>query len=154
MIRNPARLLEGCPPGMIQTYKLRLVEHFLLVPLAMVWDFTITSAYRNAASQAGLYSLDPKLAARKAKNTSQHVLGEAVDVIPEGDLEKCYVWCLENLRPWQVILEYEKGAPRLIHLSLPSEHTEILSKRLLYWDPPDDKPGHFETWAGQFPAKA
>lgn len=154
MIRNPLRLLDGCPPGTIQVYKLRLVEHFLLVPLAMAWDFTITSAYRNAASQAGLYSLDPKLAARKAKNTSQHVLGEAVDILPDGDLEKCYLWCLENLRPWQAILEYEKEAPRLIHLSVPSEHADITSKRLLYLDPPTDEPGHFENWTGTFPVRA
>jgi hypothetical protein len=151
VIRNPGRLLEGCPPATFQAYKLRLLEHFLLVPLAAVWDFTITSAYRSGAAQAGLYSFDPKLAARKARGTSQHVLGEAVDFIPEGSLTDCYLWCLENLRPWQIILEYERGKPRLIHLSVPSEHQEIVSKRLLYLDPPGSEPGHFETWTGNFP---
>lgn len=154
MIRNPERLYEGCPPGSSQAYKLRLIEHFLLAPLAAAFDFEITSAYRPTIAQAALYALDPKRAARKAKGVSQHVLAEAVDIVPKGDLTECYRWCLEHLRAWQTILEYEKGRPHLIHLSLPSERTEIESKRLLFIDPVTGEPGHFENFTGTFPAVA
>ncbi len=152
MIRNPERLFQGCPTGSMQFYKLRLIEHFLLAPLGATFDTEITSAYRSQTGQAALYVMDPKRAARKAKGVSQHVLGEAVDVVPEGDLKVCFLWCLEHLRPWQAILEYEKGRPRLIHLSLPSEHPEIESKRLLFIDPVGDQPGRYENFTGSFPA--
>jgi hypothetical protein len=151
MIRNPGRLFDGCPPGTLQAYKLRVLEHFLLAPLGAAWDLSIGRAYSSAAGQAALYAMDPKRAARKAKGTSQHCLGEAVDVTPEGDIQECFLWCLEHLRPWQAILEYERGKPKLIHLSIPSDHPEIVSKRLLYLDPPGELPGHFETWMGRFP---
>ena len=132
MILNPARLYEGCPPGVAQQYSLRLVEHFLLEPLGQVWDITITSAYRNQTAQSGLYALDPAKAARKAKGISQHVLGEAVDFVPEGSMTDCYLWCLDHLRPYQALLEYDKTGPECIHLSIPSTIETIKSKRLLF----------------------
>lgn len=154
MIRNLTRLREGCPPAAPAFYKLRILEHFLLEPLGQNFDLTIISAYRSRANQAGLYALDPKLAARKAKGVSQHVLGEAVDFVPDGDLTACFLWCLDHLRPWQAILEYERGKPRLIHLSIPSERPEIKWKRLLYLDPEGPEPGHFENFMGTFPVIA
>lgn len=150
MIRNLNRLYEGCPPATFQWYKLRLLEHFLLAPLAAVWDFAITSAYRSQAAQSGLYSLNPKLAARKATGTSQHSLGEAADIVPEGDIKAGFLWCVDNLRPWQLILEYQEGQPKLIHLSLPSEHAEIQPRRLLFVDPIGSELGHYEAWLGRF----
>ena len=102
MIRNPARLYEGCPPGVPLFYALRLIEHFFLEPLGQVWNVTITSAYRNQTRQAGLYATDPIKAARKAKGVSQHTLGEAVDFVPEGSITDCYLWCLDHLRPCRI----------------------------------------------------
>lgn len=134
MILNPARLYEGCPPGIFAYYKLRLLEHYLLKPLAEVWDFTITSAYRSTTQDAALYALDPARAARKAKGVSQHIFGEAVDIVPKGSITDCYLWCVDNLRPWQAILEYHGRRPECIHLSLPSERPEIVQKRLLFYE--------------------
>ena len=132
MIRNPSRLYEGCPPGLPQHYALRIIEHFLLAPLGEVRDLTITSAYRSQTVQSGLYALDPAKAARKAKGISQHILGEAVDFVPEGDMQECFLWCLDHLRPWQAILEYDAAGPEVIHLSIPSSIETIRSKRLLH----------------------
>lgn len=141
MIRNPARLYEGCPPGVPQYYALRVVEWFLLKPLGEVWDVTITSAYRNAAAQANLYALDGARVARKAKGISQHVLGEAVDIVPEGSMTDCYLWCIDNLRPYQALLEYAGDKSECIHLSIPSTIETVVSKRLLFvggvWRPFD-----------------
>ena len=141
MIRNPARLYEGCPPGVAQFYGLRLIEHFLLEPLGQVWDVTITSAYRNQTAQDGLYAMDAAKVARKAKGVSQHVLGEAVDFVPDGSMTDCYLWCLDHLHPYQALLEYGKTGPECIHLSIPSQIETIKSKRLLFvgglWRPFD-----------------
>lgn len=134
MIINLPRLYEGCPPATIHHYKLRLVNHFLLKPLGEVWDILITSAYRSEASQASLFVGDSARIARKAKGISQHTLGEAVDFVPKGSMEECFQWCLDHLRPWQAILEYEGEKPECIHLSLPSERMEIVSKRLLFYN--------------------
>lgn len=129
-------------------YKLRLLEHFILGPLGEVWDVTITSAYRDAIDQAGLYALDPARAPRKAKGVSQHVLGEAVDIIPKGKMEDCYLWCVDHLRPWQAILEYEGSKPECIHLSIPSEKRETVRKRLLFYE------GMWRNFDGALPGRA
>ena len=141
MILNPSRLFESVPPGTHQAHSLRMLEHFILKPLGEVWDVTITSAYRNMTQQAGLYALDQARSPRKAKGISQHVLGEAVDVVPQlkgvppaEALEDCFLWCLDHLRPWQAILEYHGTRPECIHLSIPSERPEIVAKRLLFYD--------------------
>jgi hypothetical protein len=154
MIRNPSRLYQGCPviPGL--RYNLRLIEWYIMAPLAAEWDIELTSAYRSTTGQAGLYVLDEKRAARKAKGTSQHVLGEAVDFIVHGaDIRDCFKWCLQ-LRPWQAILEYHSGRPECIHLSIPSAIETIVSKRLLFLDPPGDEPGRYENFTGSFPEAA
>ena len=54
MIANPQRLYKNVPPGTVQAYKLTLLNHFFLEPLAKVYDFTITSAYRSIDDQANL----------------------------------------------------------------------------------------------------
>lgn len=147
MIANPARIYEGCPPGTVQMYKLRLVDHFLLQPLGEAWDVRVTSAYRSQTAQSALYALDDQRSGRKAKGVSQHSLGEAVDVVtePVGHLLACFEWCLKHLRPWQAILEYAGTRPECIHLSLPSEVVTIQAKRLLWYD------GRWLTFEGQFP---
>ena len=145
MIRNPDRLYLDCPSGVPQMYALRLIEHFFLDPLGQVWDVTITSAYRNQTAQAGLYAMDPAKAARKAKGVSQHSLGEAVDFVPDGNMTDCYLWCLDNLRPWQALLEYGKAGPECIHLSIPSSIETIKSKRLLFVG------GLWRVYDGTFP---
>lgn len=145
MIRNPDRLLEGCPPGTMQAYKLHLLEHFLLRPLTEVWEITLTSAYRSAAGQAALYALDEGRALRKAKGVSQHSLGEAVDFVPQGSMTDCFLWCVDHLRPWQLILEYEGAVPECIHLSIPSEHAEVRPKTLLFYG------GLWRIFDGAFP---
>ena len=145
MILNRSRLLDGCPPGTLQAYKLRLLGHFLLDPIGQAWDITLTSAYRSETAQAGLYALVPKKAARKAKGISQHSLGEAADFVPKGSLTDCFLWCFDNLEPWQLILEYDDTVPECIHVSIPSEHTEIQSKRLLFYN------GLWMPFTGTFP---
>lgn len=150
MILNPARLLEGCPPASIACYKLRLLEHYLLRPLADVFDFTVPSAYRSTIDNAALYALDPERAARKARGISQHVLGEAADIVPVGrTFKECFLWIAEHLRPWQLILEAgPKGRWECIHLSLPSERQEIAAKRLLFYG------GEYRNFDGTFPDEA
>ena len=134
MIRNPSRLYDHQPADNERArHSLRLIDHFLLRPLGEAWDITITSAYRTPAAQAAL------TVAAKAKGVSQHTLGEAVDVVPTGDMKACYVWCIEHLRPWQALLEYAAGVPSCIHLSIPSSIETIVSKRLIFsggvWQP-------------------
>jgi hypothetical protein len=155
MIKNPSRLLENCPPGTHQAHSLRVLEHFLLNPLGEVWDVMVTSAYRSMTQQAGLYALDEARSARKAKGISQHVLGEAIDAVPERKgltpeqaLEECFLWCVEHLRPWQAILEYKGSRPECIHLSIPSERPEIVQKRLLFYD------GLWRNYDGTLPGAA
>jgi len=141
MIINPQRLYEGCPPGTIQAYKLRLLEHFMLRPLAEAWDITVTSAYRSISAQNAMVSN------RKAKGTSQHSLGEAADFVPKGDMLKCFVDC-QGLRPHQLILEYDGIKPDCIHISMPSEHADILPKTLLFYN------GLWRNFDGTFPVQA
>ncbi len=141
MIRNPSRLYDGSP-DIIILHRLRLIEWFLLKPLAEVWDITITSSYRTPAVQAALP------AGVKAKGISQHTLGEAVDFVPVGSMTECYVWCLDHLRPWQALLEYKDSAPSCIHLSIPSVQEHIISKRLIF------SGGVWQTWTGTFPVIA
>jgi hypothetical protein len=152
MITNPNRLYEGCPQDSVEYYKLRLLDHFILRPLGEIWSATITSAYRAPLAQAELFSTDPARAARKAKGVSQHTLGEAVDLVPVGREEKAftdlYLWCLDNLRPWQAILEYDGSKPECIHLSIPSERPEIVQKRLLFYQ------GMWRNYEGTLPVVA
>ena len=148
MIRNPERLLQGCPPGTVQAYKLRLLEHFLLRPLSERWDITLTSAYRTATAQGALYALDQARAQRKAKGVSQHSLGEAVDFEPDGSITDCFLWCADRLRFWQLILEYDRTRPECIHLSLPSERPEIRRKTLLFYG------GVWQNFDGRLPGTA
>lgn len=135
MITNPQRLYKNVPPGTVQAYKLTLLRHFFLEPLAKVYDFSITSAYRSINDQADLTdsSGKPVSALKKAKGISQHCMGEAVDI----DGEKCremYQYIIEHLHPWQVILYFEDGKENGIHISMPSENETIVSKRLLNVD--------------------
>lgn len=148
MIVNPSRLYQDCPPATIQYYKLRLVDYFLLKPLGEVWDAMISSAYRSEANQVNLYQGDEARIARKAKGVSQHTLGEAVDIVPKGSMEECFQWCVDHLRPWQAILEYVGTKPECIHLSLPSERLEIVSKRLLFYN------GLWRPYSGELPVVA
>ena len=141
MLRNPSRLYEGSP-DIIILHRLRLIEWFLLRPLAETWDITITSAYRTPQAQAAL------TVAAKAKGISQHTLGEAFDFVPAGSMQDCYVWCLEHLRPFQALLEYKGGAPSCIHLSIPSVQETIISKRLIFAG------GVWQPWTGTFPVIA
>ena len=141
MIRNPSRLYDGSP-DIIILHRLRLIDWYLLKPLAETWDIMITSAYRTPQAQAALP------AGVKAKGISQHPLGEAVDFVPDGDMKACYVWCLEHLRPFQALLEYKGAAPACIHLSIPSSVEGIVSKRLVYAG------GVWTQYAGTFPEVA
>ena len=141
MIRNPSRLFQGSP-DMIIAHRLRLIDHYLLKPLAEVWDITITSGYRTPAAQAGL------TVAAKAKGISQHTLGEAVDIVPAGSMQECYVWCVEHLRPWQLLLEYANSAPSCIHMSIPSSIETIVAKRLIF------SGGVWTPYTGTFPVIA
>jgi len=142
MIHNLSRLYDGCPPGIEAYHRLRLIEWFLLKPLGEVWGVTITGAYRTTQAQAAL------TVAQKAKGTSQHTLGEAIDFVPDGSMSECYTWCLDNLRPYQALLEYGNGRPICIHLSIPSVVDTIVSKRLLFVD------GLWRPFAGVFPVQA
>lgn len=141
MIRNPSRLYNGSP-DIIIAHRLRLIEWFLLRPLAEVWDISISGAYRTPQQQAALP------AGVKAKGISQHTLGEAVDFVPVGSMQECYVWCLEHLRPFQALLEYKGGAPSCIHLSIPSSIEGIVSKRLIFAG------GVWTPYTGTFPEVA
>ena len=149
MIANPQRLMKGVPPITIQHYKLLLVEHFLLKPLAEVFDFTITSAYRTIDGQANLVDGRGNLvpAAKKAKGVSQHVLGEAVDIDSRHN-KRMYLWLLEHARPWQIILYFELGKTGGIHISIPSENEAIAEKQLLNID------GQWQWYRGDFPTEA
>ena len=149
MIANPNRLMKGVPPGTIQAYKLGLINHFVLLPLGGVFDFAITSAYRNLDAQANLKDSagKPIPKAKKAKGISQHCLGEAVDIDGRHN-KRMYLWILDNLRPWQTILYFEQGRTTGVHVSIPSENEIIVSKSLLNVD------GGWSWYRGEFPAEA
>jgi len=138
MIANPQRLWKCVPPGTVQAYKLELVDHFLLKPLAKQFGFTITSAYRSIDTQANLLdSAGNKVPDyKKAKGISQHCTGEAVDV-DAGNSHKnkaLFQYAIEHLAPWQIILYLEEGAATSVHLSIPSENETIVQKQLLNVD--------------------
>lgn len=148
MIANPQRLMKNVPPGIVQYYKLGLVNHFILEPLAEVFDFTITSAYRTFNRQANLTDASGNVvpASKKAKGVSQHCMGEAVDIDGRHN-KRMYLWILEHLRPWQIILYFELGKTGGIHISIPSENKTIDQKSLLNVD------GAWQWYRGEFPAE-
>ena len=148
MITNPDRLLKGVPPITVQHYKLLLVEHFLLKPLAEVFDFTITSAYRTLNRQANLTDASGNTVpeTKKAKGVSQHCMGEAVDIDGRHN-RRMYMWLLEHARPWQLILYLEEGKTSGLHISIPSENEAIQQKTLLNVD------GDWQWYRGEFPAE-
>ena len=148
MISNPQRLMKGVPPITIQHYKLGLVNHFYLKPLAEVFDFEITSAWRNLAAQANLtYADGTKVPEdKKAKGVSQHCEGEAVDIDGKHN-KRMYLWLLEHTRPWQIILYFEEGRTGGIHISIPSERPEVQQKSMLNVD------GRWQWYRGEFPAE-
>jgi len=149
MITNPERLMKGVPPGTVQAYKLELCDHFVLKPLAQHFDFTITSAYRSIDAQANLRDASGNKVPdyKKAKGVSQHCMGEAVDI----DGAKCremYLYLIEHLQPWQVILYFELGKEAGVHFSIPSENETIVQKRLMSVD------GQWKWFRGEFPGRA
>ena len=153
MITNPERLFQGCPPGAPHYYRLRLVDHYIVQPLGRLFELTITGALRQQAEQANLLYADGTKVPEedKAKGTSQHVLGEVVD-LDGPDVRLAWEYAVKHLHPWQAILYlYESSEPKSIHLSIPSSHESIVQKTLIKWPAsPGDKGWRF--WRDEWPA--
>lgn len=102
-------------PNDEQRYKLLLLAYYLLQPIRNVHGTVhVTSGFRSQAVHEAIQ----KTQGAPTSSTSQHLLGEAVDFIPEGEIEKVYEWCKKNLIFGQLILENHNGK-KWIHISLP-----------------------------------
>jgi hypothetical protein len=147
MITNPLRLFKNVPPGGAELYKMQLLEHFYVKPLGKLFDFTITSALRSLSTQANLVdsSGNPVSSSKKAKGISQHCLAESFDVDGNDSNKDIFLYTLENLFPWQIILYYEDGIATSVHISMPSENENIEQKTLLNID------GTYHWFSGEFP---
>ncbi len=97
-------------PNEMQKEKLLYVATFLLQP---IWEFfgpiKVRSGFRSEW-------VNEKIGGSK---TSQHVKGEACDLIPlNADINNVFNWCRKALRFGQLIDEHKNGA-HWIHISLP-----------------------------------
>ena len=134
-----AKLFQDVKAGSEDEHSLRVVEHFLVRPMER-FDLVVSSGYRTPDRQA---LTDPMW---RTKATSQHTLGEAVDL--DGDdrtVREAFTYAVNNLRPWQAILYFKQGVARFLHLSIPSRVPTIQRKALLNVD------GAYRVWAGSIP---
>jgi hypothetical protein len=141
-------LFADAKPGTPEHHSLRVVQRYLVEPILEAHGLTVTSGYRSAAKQATLTDASgaPIPAANKAKGTSQHTLGEAVDFGGNDRiLREAFVFALEHLRPWQAIAYFKGLVCTSIHVSIPSSITTVEQKALLNLD------GRYTPWTGSFP---
>jgi len=102
-------------PNDEQRYKLLLIAQYLLQPIRDKFGAVhVTSGFRSEFVHEAI----KKVQNAPTSSTSQHLLGEAVDFIPEGDIEEVFEWCKENLIFGQLINE-NSGGKRWLHISLP-----------------------------------
>lgn len=102
-------------PNDVERYKLFIVANYLLQPIRNKFGAVhVTSGFRSEAVHEAIKSSQGAPTASK----SQHLLGEAVDFIPEVSLEDVYSWAKENLVYGQIIIESNNGK-KWIHISLP-----------------------------------
>lgn len=102
-------------PNDEQLYKLLIVAQYLLQPVRDKFGpVHVTSGFRSEFVHEAIR----KVQNAPTSSTSQHLLGEAVDFIPEGDIDEVFEWCKENLTFGQLILEVHNGK-KWIHISLP-----------------------------------
>jgi hypothetical protein len=103
-------------PNDEQRYKLLLVANYLLQPVRNQFGTPVhvTSGFRSSFVHEAI----KKTQGAPTSSTSQHLLGEAVDFVPESEIEKVFEWCKENLIYGQLILESHNGK-KWIHISLP-----------------------------------
>ena len=89
--------------------KLFYVALLLFQPTRDKWGkIKVTSGYRSKAVNAQV----------GGKPTSQHVLGEALDLVPlEADIGAVFEWIINNLNFGQAIME-NAGGKEWIHLSM------------------------------------
>lgn len=108
------RTSTGLPnrPGKTELDKLLLTATYLLEPVRKKWGMIkVTSAFRSEAVNALV----------GGSSTSQHVKGEAADIVPvEADLDEVFGWIVKDggICFGQAIRE-KKGGSDWIHLSLP-----------------------------------
>ncbi|MBI2412486.1 MAG: peptidase M15 [Deltaproteobacteria bacterium] len=99
-------------PGKAETEKLLLTAAYLLEPVRKRWGkIRVTSAFRSEAVNARV----------GGSSTSQHVKGEAADIVPvDADLDEVFGWIAKDggICFGQAIRE-KKGGSDWIHLSLP-----------------------------------
>lgn len=99
-------------PGKTETEKLLLTATYLLEPVRKKWGkIRVTSAFRSEAVNARV----------GGASTSQHVKGEAADIVPiDADLDEVFGWIAKDgvICFGQAIRE-KKGGSDWIHLSLP-----------------------------------
>ena len=108
------RTATGLPnrPGKTETEKLLLTATYLLEPVRKKWGMIrVTSAFRSEAVNARV----------NGSGTSQHVKGEAADIVPvDADIDEVFGWIAKDgsICFGQAIREAKNGAD-WIHLSLP-----------------------------------
>jgi len=97
-------------PGQVELEKLLLLAVYLLQPLRDKFGrVKVTSGYRSKAVNDRV----------GGSMTSQHLTGEASDIIPlDAPLDIVFAWAKDNLKFGQLILE-QKNGKEWIHVSLP-----------------------------------
>lgn len=102
-------------PDEAQRYKLLLIAQYLLQPIRNKFGVIhVTSGFRSAF----VHDAIKKTQGAPTSNTSQHLLGEAVDFVPGSKIEEVFEWCKKNLIFGQLIFENHNGK-KWIHMSLP-----------------------------------
>jgi len=97
-------------PDSTSLEKLFILAYFILQPIRDRFGrVKINSGYRSPAVNAKI----------KGSLTSQHMAGEAADLVPlDAEIKEVYAWCRDNLKYGQLIFE-DKGGSQWIHISLP-----------------------------------
>jgi len=97
-------------PTVVEAQKLLYLAQYILQPIRDKWGpVIVTSGYR---------SFDVNKAVGGSE-TSQHMGGEAADIVPvKAIMEDVFVWMVDNLTFGQAIFE-QKGGDWWIHASLP-----------------------------------
>ena len=126
MITNWRKLIGPEGATDYERYKLRLLRHFLLEPIADDYDIIITSGRRTHKQQMSLP------VSKRSKGTSQHELSEAVDfvIMSASLMEEAYRVIYETLGWWQLFIYFEDGVAQHLHMSMPSEMLTKKSKAL------------------------
>lgn len=97
-------------PDVREQEKLLYLCQCILQPIRDLWgSITVTSGFRS-------WKVNEAIGGAKS---SQHLYGEAADIIPQQEkIDDVFRWCINNLKFGQCIRE-SKNSKEWIHVSLP-----------------------------------